>query len=862
MAGRMKIPGKWRWLWLPGLMLLALVVVSIFAARPGLAADPTEGTISPSSTPVTWDGTGIGGTSEEGEDTCVEDVNCDSFVLNVTGDPADWTDKQIRVTINWSSDLTDYDMYIHKDDLDGPIVAQSGLGGTISETTTLHPYLPTFGTGTFVVHVVYWLTPPGPVDQYAGVAEVQSVPVPPTPIGGGAGAAMYNNYLGPKEEPGDLEAAEPTLGVNWNTGNVMYLALFHALRWTFNDCVVPASATITDTYDNQITSNIETLDPLLTHDPTLGRTFVSQLRGSGSAMDITDDDGETYVPSDGATGNMGVDHQSIASGPYRPGSEDLALTDYPHAVYYCAQSVAAAFCSRSDDGGLTFGTHVPIYTLTDCGLGGLHGHVKVAPDGTVYVPKPACGAGAQGLAVSVDNGETWTIREVPITADQFSDPSVDIGADGTLYFGAIDIDGNPLALVTTDRGETWSDPVNVGAQHGIKNSVFPAVVAGDSDRAAMAYFGTSTEGNFQAEEFTGEWHLYIAHTYDRGQTWVTTDATPLDPVQRRNICGGGDCRNLLDFFDAVVDKEGRVLVGYADGCVGPCVENPNPPDDSPGFRVREVAIARQSGGRRLFAEYDPANPNLPDPPKACNPEGTPVVLPTITPTVCPIQFQDVPQDNHVTSFYPFIRCLACRHIMGGYPCGGPDEPCLGSGDPYFRPGHDITRGQLAKIVSNSAGFIDQPAGQTFEDIPPSEPFYPFIERLAIRHDIGGYPCGGPGEPCEDGNRPYFRSAAHATRGQISKIVSNAAGFNEAVEGQTYTDVEPSEDESSYYVYVERLSQRGVMGGYPCGSRPEEECDGQGRPYFRPNDNATRAQTSKIVANTFYPGCQTPARPRK
>ena len=52
---------------------------------------------------------------------------------------------------------------------------------------------------------------------------------------------------------------------------------------------------------------------------------------------------------------------------------------------------------------MTFGPAVPIYT-DQCG--GLHGHVKVAPDGTVYVPNRGCG-GTQGGVVSEDNGITW-----------------------------------------------------------------------------------------------------------------------------------------------------------------------------------------------------------------------------------------------------------------------------------------------------------------------------------------------------------------------------------------------------------------------------------------------------------------------
>src|SRR5262249_51202203 len=72
----------------------------------------------------------------------------------------------------------------------------------------------------------------------------------------------------------------------------------------------------------------------------------------------------------------------------------------------------------------------------------------------------------------------------------------------------------------------------------------------------------------------GVWHLYIATTTNRGATWTTVDATPTDPMQIGSIClGGTTCgttRNLLDFIDATVDAQGRVLIGYADGCTGSC----------------------------------------------------------------------------------------------------------------------------------------------------------------------------------------------------------------------------------------------------------------------------------------------------
>ncbi len=215
-------------------------------------------------------------------------------------------------------------------------------------------------------------------------------------------------------------------------------------------------------------------------------------------------------------------------------------------------------------------------------------------------------------------------------------------------------------------------------------------------------------------------------------------------------------------------------------------------------------------------------------------------------TACLLQFTDMPSDG---PFYPYVRCLACRLILGGYS------------DNTFRPNNEVTRGQLSKIVSNASGFDEGVSGQLFEDIPADQPFYAWIQRLAARVYISGYPCGGEGEPCNasgHGDLPYFRPNANATRGQISKIVSNAAGFDDTSTGQSFEDVP---DTSPFYEWVQRLTSRGIMGGYPCGGEGEPcNASGQGElPYFRPNSNATRGQTAKIVSNTFLPNCQTPVR---
>ncbi len=200
-----------------------------------------------------------------------------------------------------------------------------------------------------------------------------------------------------------------------------------------------------------------------------------------------------------------------------------------------------------------------------------------------------------------------------------------------------------------------------------------------------------------------------------------------------------------------------------------------------------------------------------------------------------------------STFYSFVQCMACRGIINGYTSG------CSSGNPCFRPNNNVTRGQLAKIVSNAAGFTETPGAQQFQDVAVGSTFFDYVWRLADRGYIGGYQCGGTGEPCGAGNLPYFRPNANASRGQISKIVSNAAGFQDPAGAQIFEDVSPT---STFYDYVQRLASRGVMAGYACGGAGEPCQPPANRPYFRPGNNATRGQTSKIVSNTFFPNCQT------
>jgi hypothetical protein len=526
---------------------------------------------------------------------CNAATPCDDFKLTVDVPAGYSSGNNITVRIQWPNSSADFDLYVL--DADGAVVGSSASSS--DPEVAIIPAIP----GAYTVRVV----PFAPLaDSFFATVELAPAPTPPSPAPGIPPG--YATFQPPAGSGMGTTAGEPTIGANWKSGKTLIQSNTQTLRISFNDALSPTTATWESKSAGLPNCTAVTgLDPILWTDSKLGRTIESQLIANpvvNSLSCFTDNDGETWTPNEGGGVAQGVDHQSIGGGPYAPGGL-VPAPSYPHAVYYCSQSIAEASCARSDNGGLTYGPAIPVYTVQECG--GLHGHVKVAPDGTVYLPNKSCG-GQQAVAVSTDNGLSWSLRKVPGSSAGDSDPSVGIATDGTVYFGYQNADGRPKMAVSRDRGAAWQNDQDLSGAFGIRNTTFPAAVAGDPDRAAFAYLGTTTAGNFQDAAFNGNWHLYIAHTYDGGKSWITADATPTDPVQSGCIwMGGGSnpCRNLLDFMDATVDAQGRVLVGYADGCTLACATDPKPIDDSAnGYHSELASIARQASGGRLFAQYD------------------------------------------------------------------------------------------------------------------------------------------------------------------------------------------------------------------------------------------------------------------
>ncbi|MDQ2975118.1 MAG: hypothetical protein M3R69_06880 [Acidobacteriota bacterium] len=340
-----------RWILVIALLFAAAVcAIPLFSTR---AANPAAGAITPTTvTPVTWMGTASGiPPTGGGEASCTEGTNCDSFALTISGTPADWiaVGKQVHVQINWGLPANDYDMYVHKGTLAGPIVASSGAGGTTQEQVDLNPASSSIGTGLFTVHVVYFAATQA--DQYSGAATViaaGSPPVPaPTPASGFA--PRYENYTPPAAGPATLgrSSGEPSIGVGLGItghpeGRAMFQSDVQTLRVSFN----AACATTRVIWENKppVTSQVD-FDPILFTDRQTGRTIVHLLTFAGQVIagesSFTDtappgNDGDVWTPSNGTGIGSGIDHQTVGGGPYAP---PLNLPKppgvYPNAVYYC-----------------------------------------------------------------------------------------------------------------------------------------------------------------------------------------------------------------------------------------------------------------------------------------------------------------------------------------------------------------------------------------------------------------------------------------------------------------------------------------------------------------------------------------------
>ena len=389
---------------------------------------------------------------------------------------------------------------------------------------------------------------------------------------------------------------EPSIGIT-SSGCIFFIAMEKVMR----SC--DGGLTWDETQDPVMCSPT-TSDPYGWVDPITDRVFGVQMIGlETSWICWSDDDGETWMgnPHDSGTTPLN-DHIKLASGPWTDSGYGVlgqfTGSFYETAVYYCYNKLAGIFCFTSFDGGASFEAGGQIIGLATTN-GGLHGAISTAPDGTVYVtPRVA----TPTVIVSKDNGFSWFERymgEDAGTPNPRKNSEVSTDTASNAYHVWAGADEGIYMSRSMDSGESWEQESIRISPVEVISSVFPQTDAGDPGRIAITYLGSENSEMLNQSDIDGNpwngnahyapnnatYHLYITYSLNAlddepvFHTYRVTD----DPVQVGSIClNSGDCRdiggsnrNLLDFNDLHIDREGRVYVAFADGCTGDCATNEN-----------------------------------------------------------------------------------------------------------------------------------------------------------------------------------------------------------------------------------------------------------------------------------------------
>jgi N-acetylneuraminic acid mutarotase len=239
------------------------------------------------------------------------------------------------------------------------------------------------------------------------------------------------------------------------------------------------------------------------------------------------------------------------------------------------------------------------------------------------------------------------------------------------------------------------------------------------------------------------------------------------------------------------------------GCASPTVTPPvltNTPTNIPSNTPTNTPIL--SSTPTFTGSPQSTNTNTPTTVITITPGGI-TNTPTRTSTPCSLSFSDVHPSDF---FYTSVMYLACHGVISGYADG------------TFRPFNDITRGQLTKIVVLAEGWTLSCPTQHFNDVPPTDTFFCYVETAYGHGVISGY---------SDGT---FRPYNNVTRGQICKVVVLAETWTLTCPTQHFSDVPPTD---TFFCYIETAFGHGIISGYADGT-------------FRPYNNTTRGQLSKIV----------------
>ena len=384
------------------------------------------------------------------------------------------------------------------------------------------------------------------------------------------------------------QGAEPSIGVT-SSGCIFFIAFEKPMR----------SCDYGETWINTADGSqaFFTNDPYGWVDPITDRVYNIHMMGLWTTwIGWSDNDGQSWEANPHDSGAPVNDHIKLGTGIWTNEGYGIAggVGIHETAVYFCYNKLAYISCYTSFDGGASFeagGDLVGIATAN----GGLHGAITSAPDGTVYLPPRVA---TPSIIFSKDNGLTWeerTMGQDVGTPNPRKNGEVATDTDSNAYNIWVGENQGVYMSRSIDSGETWEQTSIRVSPVEVISATFPHTSAGDPGRIAIAYLGSENASALGQPDLDGNpWngnahyspsnvthYLYVTYSLNAldEDPIFHTQRISTDPVQVGSIClNSGDCRsddggsnrNLLDFNDLHIDLEGRVYIGFADGCTGTC----------------------------------------------------------------------------------------------------------------------------------------------------------------------------------------------------------------------------------------------------------------------------------------------------